>query len=105
MFKSIDILDETIYDQQTFDNSNYGGVDRMLGVAWRDCMFVLSQDDEEVGENYYFLEGNAALKEQHEDMMLVEMDDITFVIIDLQGEYGIAVSRKNAKRANELLSE
>ena len=104
-FQKIGVFEENIFDQETFDNSTYAGIDRLLGVNWSDCAFVVSADDEEICEAYYLLESNGEVKGQLDDTMLIEMDGILFAAVNTSGEYAIAVDKRNINTAIELLTE
>jgi len=106
LFQHISKYDEDITDQFFFNDSEYGGADTLLQLDdFDEVAFAISDDDENVTEHYFFLEANANHLETDEDMILVEMDGIKFVLIDLHGKHVIAVNKASAATAENLLTE
>lgn len=104
VFRNIQEVDANLVTQDDFDNSDFAGADKLLGVKFNECLFACTKFEEDVADNYYFLESNSdMIPVEDDDMKLAEMDGIRFVLIDFYGgEYCIAVKKIDAEVAQNM---
>lgn len=102
-FENIEKLKPGITSEEEFEESDYNDIPDLLGVkSYKDCLFALSDEDEEVSEHYYFLEGNGEHVQREGDLLLVIMDEIRFVILQRFDMYVIAIHKSNKEIAENL---
>lgn len=95
-FKSITSIDDSIHSQEEFDICFYSGSDKLLEAkSYEDCLFCSINDDDDVSELFYFLEGNSETLLHQDNMTLNRLDDIKFVLIDNNEEQGIVILKIN----------
>lgn len=99
--------EENILDQISFDDSVFAGVDKLLEVnSYKDLRVAYSQYDENIAEHYYFLESYGEIKFSEDEILLVELENIKFILVDLLGgQFAIVVRSVDVKKANELLED
>lgn len=111
MFKDFDKLEnEPITSQREFDDSDFSGIDKMMGVkSFRDLMVGISDDTihgEQVSEKYFFLQAYAENELVEDDMEIFILDNYKFCLVDLyDGKHAIVIKKNNFKSISELLND
>lgn len=103
-FKPIEQIEPDINSAEEFAESDFAGVLTLIGVPnYKDLVFASTADEDDVTECYYFLEGNADHLKRQDNLLLVLMDEIRFVLLDFHDSHAIAVHKNHKAIAEELL--